>query len=290
MIRNKMLILAQRLILCLEDKILPSIPRMLFLLIHNCNNEDILDISQLMNQLCMKFKADAIGPLDSSLLPFLQRCYNLSARLAVEASLGNVEGEACAPHHHIEQLSIQKLSYVVLQHVVAHRATAVLLSQANVSSLEAILQTMSKGAIGVEDPLMKKSCLVFFRELLDQWVMGADGTYPEVPTVIPPDIVVHGLVTYFFGTLFPGMIQQVFLSTTSGPFNVDDANNFRCLAEFCGMLEIIKNRQPDVYRHETAKLTQRAGFPQPVFHSLRSASTRKEFESVFKSLIQQQTM
>jgi exportin-T len=284
MIRNKILILAQRLIQCLEDKILPSIPRMLSLLINNSTAEDILDVSQLMNQLCMKFGANAIGSLDSSLLPFLQRCHNLSVMLTAESSEGT-EGEADAPHLYTEQLSIQKLSYVVLQHVVVHRATAVLLSPTNVCCFEDILQTMCNGAISVEDSIIKKSCLVFFRELLDQWVVGVDGTYyREPPTVIPPDVVVHVLLKCFCVTLFPGMVQ-VFLNTASGSINVDDANNFRCLSEFCGILEIIKNRQPDIYRQETTKFAHQADFSQPVVDGFCSAITRKEFEGVFKSLI-----
>lgn len=283
-VRSKTLVLIQRLIQCLEEKILPVIPRMLFVLISNCTSEDILDVAQLMNQLCMKFRANAITSLDASLLPFLQRCQYLSTQLLVESSHANAE-DVNAPHLRTEQLSIQKLSYVVLQHVVVHRSTAMLLSPTNVSSLEAILQIMSNGAIQVEDPVMKKSCLVFFRELLDQWIPCADGRYEEAPTVQPSEVLVQGMVKFFCDTLLPGMLQ-VFLSTSSH-FNVDDANHFRCLSEFSGMMEILMKRLPEVYKQEILlnKFAVRAGFSQAVIEEFRTATNRKDVELAFKRLI-----
>ena len=49
-VRNKMYVFVQRLIQCLGDKVLNVMPRLLFLLIQNCTTEDILDVSQLINQ------------------------------------------------------------------------------------------------------------------------------------------------------------------------------------------------------------------------------------------------
>ncbi|KAG7348477.1 hypothetical protein IV203_017182 [Nitzschia inconspicua] len=290
MVRSKTMVLVQRYIQCLEEKILPTIPRLLFVLINNCTSEDILDVAQLMNQVCIKFRADAVPPLDASLLPFLQKCLYLSTKVVNEASHTDSQvDDDNAPHLRTEQLSIQKLSYVVLQHIVVHHAAAMLLSPTNISSLEAILHTMSDGAIQVEDPVMKKSCLVFFRELMDQWIVINGETYPEVCTAEPSNNIVMGLVNFFCDTLLPGMLQ-VFLSTTI-PFMIDDANSFRCLAEFSGMLEILKKRLPEIYNRDVvvSRFSFLAGGVAPqVLDEFRSANTRKDFESVFKSLILQQ--
>jgi exportin-T len=265
--------------------VLPPRPRLVFLLISHCTAADILDVSQLMNQLCIKFRADAIGALDTSLLPFLQKCYCLSSSVVDTSSNGMSQGEMDAPHLRTEQLSIQKLSFSVLQHIVVHRATAILLSPTNISGLETILQTLSNGAITAEDPVMKKSCLVFFRELLDQWVAEADGTYKGRSFVVPPDYVIQGFVRFFCDVLVPGMLDVFFSKNSS--FNVDDANHFRCLAEFSGMLEILKNRLPDVYSREVldTKLSIQIGVSQPMVEAFRSANTRKEFEACFKAII-----
>ncbi|KAL3917409.1 MAG: hypothetical protein SGILL_004727, partial [Bacillariaceae sp.] len=286
-IRSKTLVLTQRLIQCLEAQVLPFMPRLLFLLISHCTTDDILDVSQLMNQLCIKYKSDAVSAVDADLLPFLQKCQYLSDSIVSESAEPAAGIGMVAPHLLTEKLSIQKLSYSFLQHVLLYRATAVLLSPTNVSSLEAILKTMSDGAINVADPIMKKSCLVFFRELLDQWIVEPSGTYREASTVVPPDNIVQGLVGYFCEVLVPGMLQVFFASDNS--FNADDANSFRCIAEFCAMLEIIKNRLPDVYyqRVLTSKLSVCASANQTILEGFRTASARKDFESCFKALIQQ---
>ena len=177
--RNKTVVFTQRVIQCIEEQVLPFMPRLLFLLISNCTADDILDTSQVINQLCIKFKSNAAAAIDASLLPFLKKCTYLSTMIVNESSAAN--SDVVAPHLLTEKLSVQKLSYSVLQHVVVYRATAILLSSSNISSLEAILQTMSDGAINVVDPVMKKSCLVFFRELLDQWIVNSDGTHGETP-------------------------------------------------------------------------------------------------------------
>ena len=61
------------------------------------------------------------------------------------------------------------MGYIVLHHLVLHRATPVLLSPTNDGSLENILQTMSHAAIHVEDASVKRTCIRFFRELVEQW-------------------------------------------------------------------------------------------------------------------------
>ena len=224
-IRNKTVILSQRLIQCIEEQVLPFMPRLLFLLISHCSAEDILDVSQLINQLCIRFKSNAARAIDGDLVPFLTKCTYLS-NMIVDESAAGAESGVVAPHLLTEMLTVQKLSYSVLQHVVVYRVTAILLSPTNVSSLEAILKTMSDGAISVADPIMKKSCLVFFRELLDQWIMDSNGTDKEFPDVVPPENIVQGFVGYVCDTVVPGMLDLVF----SDAFDADDANNFPDIA------------------------------------------------------------
>ncbi|KAL3925244.1 MAG: hypothetical protein SGILL_000542 [Bacillariaceae sp.] len=286
-IRSKIVILAQRLIQCLEEQVLPFMPRLLFLLISYCSAEDILDVSQLINQLCIKFKSDAAGAVDGSLLPFLKKCTYLANAIVSESSAPSAETGVVAPHLLTEKLSVQKLSYSVVQHVVVYRVTAILLSPTNVSSLEAILKTMSSGAINVADPVMKKSCLVFFRELLDQWIMDSNGAYKETLAIVPPENIVKGFVGYFCDTVVPGVLA-VFLAGDDS-FDAEDAYNFRCVQEFSGMLEIIKNRLPDIYYQQilASRIAEHVAALPSLAEGFRSANTGKDFEACFKSLIQQ---
>ena len=282
-VRNKMYVFIQRLIQCLGENVLSIMPRILFLLIQNCTAEDILDVSQLMNQLCIKFGAKALNSLDTNLLPFLQKCHHLSNTIADKSTSSGQQQDPnapIAPHLRTEQLSIQKLSFAVMNHIVTNGVTAVLLSPTNVSSLEAILQSMSEGAIIVEDPLMKKTCLIFFRLLLDQWVVKANDGINNSSSGGAPDFVVHGYVTFLCNVLIPGMLQ--FFLRADGPFNANDANYHRLLVEVSGILEILKNRLPE----SLGRIAIQMQLPQPIAEGFCSATNRKEFEAYLKGWIQ----
>jgi hypothetical protein len=91
---------------------------------------------------------------------------------------------------------------------VSYGAEAIFLTQANVSSLESILQSMKDGAIHVKDPIRKKTCLVFFKELLRQWVGSAGngkGDANGSPSTVP-SYVVGGYVRFLSDILIPGVI------------------------------------------------------------------------------------
>jgi len=286
-VRNKTYVFVQRLIQCLGDKILNAMPRLLLLLIHHCTTEDILDVSQLINQLCIKFRSNAIGVLDSNLLSFLQKCHQLSESIATDTATANdPQKDPVAPHLRTQQLSIQKLSYAVMNHIVTNDVTAILLSPTNVSSLEAILQSMSEGAMSVEDPLMKKTCLIFFKLLLDQWLVntsngGTNGSSANAAAA--PDYVVHGYVTFVCDVLIPGMIQYFF--RPDGNFNPNDANNYRLLSEFAGILEILKIRLPDLFGNVVAKMSVQMQLPSSIVESFRLAIDRKQFLQCLKASI-----
>ena len=285
-VRNKMFVFVQRLIQCLGDKVLSIMPRILFLLIQNCNTEDILDVAQLVNQLCIKFRSKALNSLDTNILSFLHKCHHLSNTIAVDKSTSTKDRQQdpnvpIAPHLRTEQLSIQKLSFAVMNHIVANDVTAVLLSPTNVSSLEAILLSMSEGAINVEDPLMKKTCLIFFRLLLNQWVgIANDGNINSLHSGGAPDYVVHGYVTFICNVLIPGMLQ--FFLRVDDNFNINDANYYRLLVEVAGMLEILKSRLPD----SLGRIAIQMQLPPSITEGFCSVINRKGFEEYLKSWIQ----
>jgi exportin-T len=276
-VRNKSFVLLQRLIQCLGDKVLPSMPQLLYLLIAHCTAEDILDVAQLFNQSCIKFKSEAISAIDAGLLPFLRKCHALIATLSIATTNSQAATEnVAAPHLRTEQLSIQKLTFTVLQHIVTHGATAVLLSPTNASSLENVLQSMSDGAIHVEDAPMKKTCLIFFKELLDQWTNETPRN-GNTDTTPPAAFVVQGYLRFVCDVLIPGVIQ----SFCKDNFNAQDANQWRSVMEFAALLEIMKQRLVDVYYQDVllGTLTNRLGCPAPLVEGFRNASNRKDIET-----------
>ncbi|KAL7487514.1 hypothetical protein ACHAW6_013104 [Cyclotella cf. meneghiniana] len=225
LIRNRMAVLLQRMILCLGDEILPKVPEFLQIVLLNCTTEeDVLDVSQLINQLCIKFKEGAAPAIDSSILPFLQRV--LALQLS-ESSVVSSESVTPPPHLVTEQLSIRKQAFSTLQHVATHNASAVFYSENNAGAFEDILRLMNDGAVAVPDPVMKKTCIMFFGELTRGW--GSDGC-----TV--PANVRNGYFDFIYEVFIPGMLSCILDIS----FNAKDAMRYRVLAEFSAVLWLVK--------------------------------------------------
>jgi len=181
------------------------------LLLHCTLEEDILDISQLMNQLCIKFKEKVVAAIDLALLPFIQKVFAIQT--------GNIT----------EQLSVRKQAFATLQHIALHNVSSVLYSQTNVSSLGDILQLMYDGASSVPDPVMNKTCVQFFCELISQW--GGDYGNQQAPSN-----VVNAFFDFVYNVFVPGMTVRILDNT----FNAKDALYCRVLAEFSRSLWLLK--------------------------------------------------
>jgi exportin-T len=225
LIRNRMAVLLQRMILCLGEGILPKVPEFLHIILLNCTTEeDVLDTSQLINQLCIKFKEGAAPAIDSSILPFLQR---VLARQLSESSVVSSDSVTPPPHLVTEQLSIRKQAFSTLQHVATHNSSAVFYSEKNVGSFQDILRLMNDGAIAVPDPVMKKTCIMFFGELTREW--GSDGCTVQMS-------VRNCYFDFIYDVFIPGMLSCIL----DVSFNAKDAMHFRVLAEFSAVLWRVK--------------------------------------------------
>lgn len=309
-VRNKSLILIQRLIECLGDKVLPVMPRLLELVILHCTQEDILDVAQLCNQLCIKFREKSIPALDAALIPFLQKCHALASSTMTTNSSNSTTssgtsmaptgdnphdggGTSRAPHEQTEELSIRKLSYMVLNHVAVHQATGVLYTSTNLSSLETILQSMCEGATRVEDPAMKKTCLVFFKEVLEQWMTltttpttaTAGNTSPNTTNIVtpPPASVVEGYLQFLCSILIPGTLE----SFGQPNFSTQDANQWRCVLEMAALLDLMRLHVPQLYQDQVLVeiLTNRCKCPSNLVQPFVMATDRKAIERSLKNLL-----
>ena len=254
----------QRMTQCLGSKVLACTPQFLELQIANCTAEDVQTAAQMMNQCCIKFKQDASPALDAALLPFLRKCHSL-----VPPS----ENGDIPPHLRTEQLIIQKLTFVVLQHIVANRATSVLVSSQNAGSFKNILQIMSDGALNPENPVIQKTCIQFFRDLVDQWgqeVNGANGIGGDY-------------VRYLYECFCPDMLKCIL----SPLFDEKDAMQARCIYEFAQLLLSLKTtRGADEFTQCVVHgCLQNIGCPSNILGGFRAASDDKEFELCLKETL-----
>ncbi|KAL7537714.1 hypothetical protein ACHAXR_008708 [Thalassiosira sp. AJA248-18] len=239
LVRNRTAVLLQRMILCLGEGILPAMPSFLDALLSHCTLEDdVLDSSQLINQICIKFKEKAAASIDSAILPFLQRVLAIQLTETTvspgsnDTNSGN-HGIYHPPHLITEQLSIRKQAFSTLQHIAVHNVSAVLYSDKNLASLGDILQLMNDGTTPCHtpDPVVNKTCAQFFCELINQW-----GCCSDHQILAPPTHVSNAFFEFVYGVFVPGMIGCI-LDTT---FNSKDALHCRVLSEFSRALAFLK--------------------------------------------------
>ena len=288
-VRNKCMVFVQRMIVCVGAKILPKIPPFLYLLIIHCTAEDILFVSQIFNQLCIKFKTEAVPIIDAALIPFLQKCHTLvvvagdqQTGMAAMASLPASSPSLTAPHVETEQMSIQKLSYAVLQHVVTHQATSVLLSPNNINSLENILNAMSDGA-QVNDPVIKRTCIRFFRELFDQWTKVSPGSINSHDVVENEQHELlqarHALTQFCCRVFVPRVWQSMMDNST---FDERDAMQARTVTELAHVLALIRGRAETSYQD---CLNAMSGLQIVQLDALSFAASAPEVESCLNHIL-----
>lgn len=269
-VRSKCMIYLQRMILCLGSQMLSSMPAFLALLITHCTNQDVIDVSHLLNFICSKFKDDAIGAVDAAVSPFLRKCYSLMPNIDEVVGQGGIP-----PHLLTEQLSIKKLSYAFLQHVVTYQVTPVFVSSNNISSFEQILRFMSDGAINVQDPVLKKSCIMFFRELVEQWA--ADGSMPSEHLALQ-----RGLVQFVSETVVPGLIK----SMLDPSFDETDAMQARNVAQLAKLLAVLREKRGAVEFEQVfiTNVLMRVQCPEGIIAVFRSEPNASGMEKALREM------
>jgi len=269
-VRDKSMIYLQRMILCLGEKFLTALPHFIELLIEHCTNEDILSVSQLLIQVCFKYKKNAIPVLDGCVLPFLSKCHNSMPNVTVM----NSDRSAIPPHLVTEQHSILKIIYAFLHQIVSECAD-VLLTSTNVSSLEHILRTMGEGAIQINEPVMKKTCVQFFKELTIQWISEKNPS-PEVFNVR------NGFIQYLLEEFFPGMFD-CFIAKG---FDDDDAMQYRVIREVSFILyEVKSNPSIDFDQRLVVQNLMRRRCPSDIIEGFRGAKQSTEMEACLKAMV-----
>lgn len=277
------MILIQRMILCLDqDKVLVLLPTFLHILIESCTSEDVLNVSQLLNQICVKYKQDGAVYLDVAIFPFIQKCQSLVASLLenFRTAKGNdpLSSTNIPPHIEVEQLSIQKMVYALLQHIVSNDATVILLSPSNLPHLENFLQLMLEGIRKTQDTAIKKACIIFFKDLIMQWagqdVLGSNGKNVNVGDPKQFSIVQNGLIHFVFQNLLPGLIYCIL----DPMFKERDAMQARNVREIGLLLHVIKSERGanEFEHHFINQLLTRFNCPANVMASFKSANDEKD--------------
>jgi hypothetical protein len=79
--------------------------------IEHCTAEDILDVAQLLNRLCIQCKGNAVPAMDAALLPFLRKYRSLVATIQNEGrGLSDIRDPA-VQHPETEYLAESSITF-----------------------------------------------------------------------------------------------------------------------------------------------------------------------------------
>ncbi|TDH68260.1 hypothetical protein CCR75_008403 [Bremia lactucae] len=164
-VRSKIIFMLHRLTTVLDPtRFLYNVQETLETLMLGCEQIEVVEIVQLLDQLIIKYKHALGGFLDKTTLPFVQ---HLCALMPERSAVTNTETK---DDSQLEREAIQKYLYTFLLHLVTHGLDAVLISMQNVPQLENILRLVLEGCAEVLDANINRACFSIGSMLVERWI------------------------------------------------------------------------------------------------------------------------
>ncbi|XP_071784413.1 exportin-T-like [Asterias amurensis] len=152
-----------RMIICLEESLLPYVPIAVEHLLKKCEARDIHEFIPLINQIAGKFKSTIVPFLRSVFMPIVTTIFNVLGQPADELDIQAKQDK-----------DLLKRSYFqFLQTLVANDVSEVISGQ-DAQNFKQVLLTVIQGAVESQDPIVQKTAFNILRKLVDKWG-GKDG-------------------------------------------------------------------------------------------------------------------
>ncbi|CAI5725673.1 unnamed protein product [Hyaloperonospora brassicae] len=172
-VRSKVIFMLHRLASVLDrEHFLGNVEEHLQTLMMSCEQAEVVEIVQLLDQLIIKYKQALGGFLDKTTLPFVR---HLCALMPQRSALANAETKD-APQ--LEREATQKYLYTFLLHLVTHGLDAVLISAQNVAQLDNMLCLVLEGCAEVQDANINRACFSIGSMLAERWISNGNALSP----------------------------------------------------------------------------------------------------------------
>ncbi|XP_064174772.1 exportin-T [Anguilla rostrata] len=152
-----------RMIICLEEEVLPFIPAASERMLKDCEAKDLQEFIPLINQITTKFKGQVSPFLQQVFMPLVQAIFQVLARPAEE----NDQTAA------MEKQMLRRSYFAFLQTVAGSSMHEVIANQGP-ENVEQVLFTVIQGAVDFPDPIAQKTCFAILSKLVELWG-GKDG-------------------------------------------------------------------------------------------------------------------
>ncbi|KAF2974665.1 hypothetical protein EK904_001532 [Melospiza melodia maxima] len=143
-----------RMIICLEEEVLPFIPSASEHMLKDCEAKDLQEFIPLINQITAKFKM---------FMPLLHAIFEVLLLPAEE----NDQSAA------LEKQMLRRSYFAFLQTVTGSGMSEVIANQ-GAENVERVLFTVIQGAVDYPDPIAQKTCFIILSKLVELWG-GKDG-------------------------------------------------------------------------------------------------------------------
>ncbi|KAJ8373549.1 hypothetical protein SKAU_G00041290 [Synaphobranchus kaupii] len=198
-----------RMIICLEEEVLPFIPAASERMLKDCEAKDLQEFIPLINQITAKFKGQVSPFLQQVFMPLVQAIFQVLARPAEE----NDQTAA------LEKQMLRRSYFVFIQTISGSSMHEIMTNQGP-ENIEQVLFTIIQGAVDFPDPIAQKTCFTILSKLVELWG-GKDGL------VGFPDFI------------YKHIVPACFVAPLKPTFDLSDAQTILTLSECALTLKMI---------------------------------------------------
>ncbi|KAE8281121.1 Exportin-T Exportin(tRNA) tRNA exportin [Larimichthys crocea] len=198
-----------RMIICLEEEVLPFIPAASEHMLKDCEAKDLQEFIPLISQITAKFKRQVSPFLQQVFMPLVLAIFEVLARPAEE------NDQAAA----LEKQMLRRSYFTFIQTVTGSGMNEVMANQ-GAENIERVVFTIIQGAVDFPDPIAQKTCFIILSKLVELWG-GKDGM------VGFPDFI------------YKHIVPACFLAPLKPTFDLSDAQTVLTLSECALTLKMI---------------------------------------------------
>ncbi|XP_038565369.1 exportin-T isoform X1 [Micropterus salmoides] len=198
-----------RMIICLEEEVLPFIPAASEHMLKDCEAKDLQEFIPLISQITAKFKRQVSPFLQQVFMPLVLAIFEVLARPAEE------NDQAAA----LEKQMLRRSYFTFIQTITGSGMNEVMANQ-GAENIERVVFTIIQGAVDFPDPVAQKTCFIILSKLVELWG-GKDGM------VGFPDFI------------YKHIVPACFLAPLKPTFDLSDAQTVLTLSECAVTLKMI---------------------------------------------------
>uniref|UniRef100_A0A8C5AYP8 Exportin-T n=1 Tax=Gadus morhua TaxID=8049 RepID=A0A8C5AYP8_GADMO len=202
-----------RMIICLEEEVLPFVPAASEHMLKDCEAKDLQEFIPLISQITAKFKVQVSPFLQQVFMPLVVAIFEILGRPAEE----NDQTAA------LEKQMLRRSYFTFIQTIASSGMNEVMANQ-GAENIEKVLFTIIQGAVDFPDPIAQKTCFIVLSRLVELW--GGEGGMVGFPDFI-----------------YKHIVPACFLAPLKPTFDLTDAQTILTLSECALTLKMIYNKR-----------------------------------------------